>query len=327
LASALALADAGFEVTVCDPSPASSASAVAAGMLAPVFEAVLDEAAPPLALMLAARDRWPALEARAGVRLERSGALAAGGADWTAGVAAAIGRLGLHAVDVPRKTALALAPGLSEAVEAVVLSREDWRLDPRAALAALRAAAEAAGVAFRPEPATGRGSADLLVIATGADRSLEAVAAELGSLSSVKGHILHAPVEGQSFVAVRGQGGYVSPVGGGLAVGATMEAGVDDPRPDPQKAAPLLAAGAALFPALAGARPQLLAGLRGATPDGLPLAGFGREPGVLLAVGARRNGWLLAPLVAQVVAALATDSDPGPWARAFDPQRFALGAA
>ena len=45
LTTALALADAGAQVTVFDPAgPADNASGVAAGMLAPAFEAVLDAA-------------------------------------------------------------------------------------------------------------------------------------------------------------------------------------------------------------------------------------------------------------------------------------------
>jgi glycine oxidase len=325
LSCALALADAGFEVTVRDPAPAGvNASAVAAGMLAPVFEAVLDEAAPPLPLLLAARDRWPALEARAGVRLERSGALAAGSLEWIGRVAARVDRLGLHAPEIPANAAKALAPGLSADVEKVIMSREDWRLDPAAALEALRRAADAAGVAFVGEPVAGRGGADLLVIATGAERSLQGLAPELACLTPVKGHLLHLSATDQSFVTVRGERGYVTPLAGGLAVGATMEEGVADARPDPARAAPLLAAGAALFPAMKGLRPKLRAGVRGATPDGLPLAGLSRTSGVLLAAGARRNGWLLAPLVSHVVAALATDRDPGPWARSLDPRRFDL---
>ena len=43
------------------------------------------------------------------------------------------------------------------------------------------------------------------------------------------------------------------------------------------------------------------AGVRGATPDGLPMAGA-VEQGLHLALGPRRNGWLLGPLVAGVVA-------------------------
>jgi len=323
LACALALADAGFDVTVCDPAPfGDNASGVAAGMLAPVFEAALDAAAPPFSLLLAARDRWPALEARAGVQVERSGALAAGSTDWLGRVAAGIARLGLHATEIPRRAATALAPGLAPDIDGVLLNREDWRLAPGEALLALRDAALAAGVTFRAETVQGRGGADILVIATGAALGLQAAAPELARLAPIKGHILRVEAPKQTFVTVRGEGGYVTPVNGVLAVGATMEAGLSDATPDPARAAPLLAAGAALFPALRQAPARLRAGVRGAVPDGLPLVGLSEAPGVLLAAGARRNGWLLAPLVAQVVAALAAGRDPGPWAAALDPRRF-----
>jgi len=88
LTTALALADAGAQVTVYDPAgPGDNASGVAAGMLAPIFEAVLDAAAAPhFDLLLAARDLWPALEARIGVVVDRSGAVATGDLPYLAGV-------------------------------------------------------------------------------------------------------------------------------------------------------------------------------------------------------------------------------------------------
>ncbi|HKR89091.1 MAG TPA: FAD-dependent oxidoreductase, partial [Phenylobacterium sp.] len=158
LSCALALADAGFAVTVCDPAePFANASGVAGGMLAPVFEAVMDpEAAPHFDLLLAARDLWPALEARSGVRLDRAGALAAGRGAWLQNVAARLSRLGVHPTEIPHQTACALARGLTEDVDGAILNREDWRLDARPALQGLRAAAAAAGVAFRREAVTER---------------------------------------------------------------------------------------------------------------------------------------------------------------------------
>lgn len=323
LSCALALADAGCAVTLCDPDPAANASAVAAGMLAPVFEAVGDpQAAEAFDLLLAARDEWPALEARAGLALDRSGALAVGAEHWLAGIEAGLIRLGVHGIDLPRRAAEALAPGLSEAFGHAVLVREDWRLSPGAALRALRRAAEAAGVVFRAEQVQGLGGADWLVVATGAGQGLRDLAPELASLSPIKGHILRVSGFRSGRVSVRGQGVYAAPGEKGLAVGATMETGVADPTPDPARAGPLLAAGAQLFPALEGAAYELLAGVRAATPDGLPLVGRSAADKVILAVGARRNGWLLAPLVAQVVAACVTERELGPYARRFDPARF-----
>lgn len=325
LSTALALADAGCAVTVCDPSPAANASAVAAGMIAPVFEAVLDaEAAPHFDVLLAARDLWPGLAARSGVFLDRSGAIAVGAEGWLAGVDAALIRLGVHGIDLPRRTAEDLAPGLSDAFQSAVLVREDWRLEPRGAMAALRAACEAAGVQFRAEAVAGVGDADWMVLATGAQGAVE-LAPELARLVPIKGHILRLAGVPHGPVSVRGQGGYAVPTEDGLAVGATMEAGVADPRPDPAQVAPLLAAGARLFPALKDAKPELFAGVRAATPDGLPMVGLSGEPRVVLATGARRNGWLLAPLVAEVAAACVTGREAGVHAARFDPARFGGG--
>jgi len=104
-----------------------------------------------------------------------------------------------------------------------------------------------------------------------------------------------------------------------------MEPGREDLRPDPAALAPLSVALAQLFPHLAEATFGWGVGVRAATPDGLPLAGPSATPGVILATGARRNGWLLAPLVAQVVSACVTGLDPGPYAARLDPRRFGRG--
>lgn len=327
LGCALALAEAGCRVTVCDPTePASNASGVAAGMLAPVFEAALDSAARPhFDLLLAARDLWPALAARTGVHLDRTGAMAAGEADWLDGLAGRFGALGLRPTELGAATARGLAPGLSEAFPRTLLTREDWRLDARAALTQLRTVAQAAGVAFRNAPVTGRGDADLLVVATGAAAS--DLAPELAHLAPIKGHILRIAAPDAAGITVRGEGAYAAPGNGVMTVGATMEPGVADPAVDPTKARPLQAAAGRLFPSLADAPFEISAGVRAATPDGLPMVGASRAPGVILAVGARRNGWLLAPLVARLVAACVTEGDPGPYAARLDPGRFEEGAA
>jgi glycine oxidase len=322
LATALALADAGCRVTLSDPAAVgANASAVAAGMLAPVFEAALDPAAAAhLDLLLAARDLWPGLEARAGLRLDRTGALAVGDGAWLEGLAAEMARLGSRGTWLGGATARGLAPGLSETFDMALLTREDWRLDAGAAMTGLRGAAEAAGVIFRPDAVDGRGGADILVVATGAAPG--ALAPELTALSPIKGHILRLKTRDLGGAVVRAPGGYVAPAGQGLLAGATMEAGVDDPTVDPAQAAPLLDLAGQLFPALGAAQVRLAAGIRAATPDGLPLVGASREPGVILAVGARRNGWLLAPMVASIVAARITGRDEGPYAPRLDPGRF-----
>jgi glycine oxidase len=323
LTAALALADAGCAVTVCDPATGPQASAVAAGMLVPVFEAALDaESAGDLDLLLAARNLWPGLAGRAGIVLDRSGAAAVGSEAWLADIRGRLSGLGARGADLPRTMLAEMAPGIAPGLDGLLV-REDWRLDPRLALAALRAAAQAAGVVLRAEAVAGRGEADWLVVATGAAQGLKDTAPELSKLTPIKGQILRsASLPGGPF-SLRGEGAYVVPGANGLAIGATMEPGRSDSEPDPLTLAPLIRAAEALFPGLAGAEFAVSAGVRAATPDGLPMVGVSEAHGVILAVGARRNGWLLAPLVADVVTACVTGRDSGPYAQRFDPGRFA----
>lgn len=324
LTTALALADAGAQVTVYDPAgPGDNASGVAAGMLAPVFEAVLDAAAAPhFDLLLAARDLWPALEARIGVVVDRAGAVATGDLSYLSGVDGRLRGLGLHPAELERRALDGLAPGLAPEWGRGLLVREDWRIEAGPTLAALRSAAEAAGVAFRSAAATGFEGGERLVIATGGGRDLAVVAPELAHLSPIKGHILRTRDVDYRGVVVRGPGAYVTGAPGGLTVGATMQAGVEDRAVEPEQVAPLQAAGARLFPQLAAARFEAETGVRAATADGLPLVGRGRHHGVLLAAGARRNGWLLAPLVARLIVACVTEGEAGPYAERLSPARF-----
>lgn len=320
LTTALALADAGCSVTVCDPG-GPNASSIAAGMIAPAFEAVLDASARPhLDLLMAARDLWPGLAQRAGILLDRSGALAVGDEPWLANVAAGFSALQLRPMEIGGDAARGLAPGLSDAFDEALLSREDWRVDAPTAMGALAAAAMAGGVTFQRRVVRARDEADVLVIATGAREGLEAVVPELALLSPIKGHIVRV-ASASAGATVRAAGVYAAP-GSGMAFGATMEAGRGDVAIEEDKAGPLLAAGLRLFPGLRGAPVQMAAGVRATTPDGLPMVGASATPGVMLAVGSRRNGWLLAPLVAAMVAACVTGRDPGPYATALDSARF-----
>ncbi|WP_312166702.1 FAD-dependent oxidoreductase [Phenylobacterium sp.] len=324
LTTALALADAGARVTVFDPgADGDNASGVAAGMLAPAFEAVLDaSAAPHFPLLMAARNLWPALEARIGVTVDRSGAVAVGDEEFLARVDGGLRRLGLHPTELERAALDGLAPGLAAGWGRGLLVREDWRIEASSTLAALRRAAVAAGVEFRQAAAAGFEGGERLVIATGAGQDLAVVAPELARLSPIKGHILRTRERAYRGVVVRGQGAYVTGAPGGLTLGATMEAGLGDRAVEPSQVEPLRAAGVRLFPDLAGAAFVAETGVRGATPDGLPMVGRGRHQDVLLAVGARRNGWLLAPLIARLIVACVTEGEAGPFAEAMSPARF-----
>ncbi|MES2036142.1 MAG: FAD-dependent oxidoreductase [Pseudomonadota bacterium] len=304
LAIALELARRGATVTVCDPAAAGdNASGVAAGMLAPAFEAALDPvSADDFDLLKAARDLWPELARRVGIDLDQSGAAYYG--DHIGAVAARLRGLGAKAGVYGDR----------------VYTQEDWRLSPLKALIALRAAAAEAGARFQARAAGAPVDDETLVVATGAGG--EGLAPELARLTPIKGHILRLSGGPDIGPVIRGDGVYICPDPAGVVIGATMEAGVADRVVDPQRVAALRAAAEALLPELAGLDATAETGVRAATADGLPMVGFSTAPNVILAVGARRNGWLLAPLVARTVAAYLAGEDSGPDAARLRPGRF-----
>jgi glycine oxidase len=311
-------------------------------MLAPAFEAALDGGgAETFTLLKAARDQWPVMLASLGdpdVGLWRGGALWLDlpGADGPTADAlkARFDAVGAQAELVPATTARDFLSSLPPDLTGALYTPEDWSLDPLMALAALREAAVAAGasivrtriVSFDDgvaRLADGRSiAADALVLATGADAS--DIARETAHLTPIKGHILRQPLSDRRTGGpiLRGVGGYVSATASGVHVGATMEPGVSDHSIDAGVVEQLRAFGERLYPALVGADFTARTGVRAATPDGLPLVGPSRTPNVLIAVGMRRNGWLLAPLVADMIAAYLTGDNPGPYAARLNLRRF-----
>ncbi|MFA7262231.1 MAG: FAD-dependent oxidoreductase [Caulobacter sp.] len=300
LCIALALARRGREVVVLDPAaPGDNASGVAAGMLAPVFEAALDPlSGDHLDLLRAARDAWPDF---APVAIDRTGAVWRGpDAGRIEARLDALGARWRRTADGP-------------------FTDEDWRLDPGAAMTVLYAQAARAGVRFETRPAD-PAEAGRLVVATGAGGA--GLAPELARLTPIKGHILRVAGGPATGPVLRGEGVYLCPDPAAAILGATMETGRDDPRVDPDQVAALKQLGETLWPGISALRARAETGVRAGTADGLPLVGPSARPGVLLAAGARRNGWLLAPLVAGIIAAYLAGEDPGPWAARLDPRRF-----
>jgi glycine oxidase len=110
---------------------------------------------------------------------------------------------------------------------------------------------------------------------------------------------------------------------GSLVVGATTERAGFDRRTTVRGVAGLLGAAEALVPEVGGARfLGAWAGLRPDTPDHLPLVGaWPGTPGLFVAAGHYRNGVLLAPLTARLVADAVLGKGGGE--PAFDPGRFA----
>jgi glycine oxidase len=119
---------------------------------------------------------------------------------------------------------------------------------------------------------------------------------------------------------------YLVPRGRSILVGATVEHTGFRKELTAGGIAGLLTAAMALAPSLARARVSCAwAGLRPGTPDGLPILGESPIRGLFLAAGHFRNGVLLAPLTALLLADAITGI-PLPDLSAFSPERFA-GAA
>ena len=148
-------ARAGLDVTLVDAGRGDAASLVAAGMLAPASEALFGEGA-LLRVNLLAVARFGSfaaeLEEAAGCRvgLRREGTLAVA---YDPGDYAALARLtafrrsaGLDAEELDSRACRKLESFLTPDVHGGVLFAGDWSVDNRRYTAALRAAAEAAGV-------------------------------------------------------------------------------------------------------------------------------------------------------------------------------------
>ena len=292
-------------------------------MLAPAFESVLDGADPDrAALLMHGRDLWPAIAHACGIELIRDGAGWSAHDDRSAGMGRELSaRLSALGFDVS---------GPAEAP----FSRDDWRLAPDLSLQRLLADADRRSGRVQRAGADrdqawvelddgARLSADHVVLAHGVgDLVCRPAHPVLGLVQPIKGQILAARAEAPAHV-VRTLGAYVVPQSDGVLVGASMEAGRRDRVPDPAVSAQLLAVASQAWSPLGRATgTRTMAAVRGATPDGLPCAGP-VAPRISVALAPRRNGWLLAPLVGEIVAAYCCGTDPGPYAAALDPLRFA----
>lgn len=150
-------------------------------------------------------------------------------------------------------------------------------------------------------------NAEIVVIAAGAWSSLIAgLGLTSNAVRPMRGQL--ARLEGPSpalRAIVFGAGGYVVPQAGGrITVGSTQEDVGFDKAVTHAAVERLLARAERLCPSLAGRRVEALwAGLRPMTSDGRPALGpVPGVPGLRLAVGHGRNGILLTPVTAEILA-------------------------
>jgi len=320
LCTAAELGARGHAVTVIDPG-GPNASAVAAGMLAPALECLSDAATPERAALLTrARDLWPDFADRFGLKLHSDGV------EWRGpDPDGALERLAAFGVEARRTPDGVFTP-------------DDWRVEVGPALQALSraegvavvhalaAALSAEGRRWRVEAADGRvWVAPTVGLATGAAPPLPGLPPRIARLVEAiepwRGQL--TPVLGPApSLTLRAPGLYIVPTPGGALVGATMERGRRDLEPDPETSRRQVEAGRALS-GLEGQPGASRVGVRGGTADGLPMAGPSGEPGLHLALAPLRNGWLVGPVVARVVADGIEGAPPAEDAAALDPLRFA----
>jgi len=145
----------------------------------------------------------------------------------------------------------------------------------------------------------------------------------------VRGQLLHLGWKGAPLRRVTwGDHCYLVPWDDGtVLLGATMEEVGFDERTTVEGISGLLKAACDLLPAASDA--ALLSarvGLRPGTPDALPIIGWSDAlPNLMYATGHFRNGVLLSPLTAQLVADAMIDGAPGnndPALAAIGPARF-----
>ena len=190
---------------------------------------------------------------------------------------------------------------------------------------ATRISRSSAGVVV--ETSAGTLSADAVVLAAGSwSAQVEIDGVARPPVRPVRGQLLHLAWRGTAVRRVLwGERCYMVPwADGTLLVGATMEEVGFDERTTAAGVNGLLGAVCALVPEAADAGfLSARAGLRPGSPDAMPIVGPSRAmEGLVYATGHFRNGVLLAPVTAQLVADAMLSGRIDPALEAIGPQRF-----
>jgi glycine oxidase len=328
---ALRLRQAGARVTVLERSiPGAEASSAAGGILAPQMES--ERPGPFLDLCLKSRALYPdfarELHALTGVDV----AYLPSGLLHVAFDAAAARRLeatvgwqkeqGLRAELLGPQEVRRLEPQLSGAVVAAAHFPDDHQVDNRLLTRALTMAAAKVGATFRTGyvrgvvEAQGRAvgvdldgetlRADAVVIAAGSWSGLvQGIALDPRVVRPARGQMVQLQTRLPLFShVVFSDKGYLIPrADGRIIAGSTLEFAGFEKHVTAEGLQRILSLALELCPALASAPVQeTWAGLRPYTEDHLPILGAGPLPGLFLATGHFRNGILLAPITARLLA-------------------------
>ncbi|MBL8547943.1 MAG: FAD-binding oxidoreductase [Hyphomonadaceae bacterium] len=337
---AVRLRKGGARVWMLDSGPehptyyAPIASAAAAGMLAPVGDA----ASPHEGVALESFDLWRAMREGAewfdAVRFD--GALVVrSSADDAAAFALNAARLGkkaqsLSAGEFRKRT------GFRARVNHALFVEAEGTLDPLRMLTGLAMQAHALGVLraydtdvmeLTPTSVTAHDGrvfeADAVVLAPGAwatDKIMSA-APGLRRLRAGKGMLAEVEIERPLGPNLRAGNFYLAQRREDVVLGATLEYDRFDRKVDRAKLAELHRAAEQLLPGEIKLTERAWAGIRPMSPDGWPMIGPTGD-GVLLAAGHSRDGWLMAPITAEIITAYVFGNEIQPGWAALSPERF-----
>lgn len=344
------LAQRGAHVRVIESSrPGMAASWAAAGMLAPLLESVH---APLRSLATQSIARFPAfvqeLKEACGIdaELQLSGKIdVAFRSEEMDTLRLNYGELlpggvrEISAVDMR-----ALEPEVSVAATGAIFSDHDGSVDNRKLTRAAWLAASTAGVEFQLESSVhevvcGRAGFEAVRLTTGeqvgADAVVIAAGAWSGSIHGLPRSLPVFPVRGQivalehiprvlSHLVMTTECYIVPRLDGRVLVGSTVERAGFDARTTALGISRLMAGAIHAVPRLAEATVvETWAGLRPGTADDLPIMGADpRAPGVFYATGHYRNGILLAPITADMIAEAVITQSTNADIAAFAVNRF-----
>ena len=319
---------AGARVEVVDDRQPGAASPNAAGMIAPIAESLADEAFARVCLR--SRDLWhelaPVLEHESGMSIDYddSGSLLpvldAEGRQVLDRIGNQASRLGEATARLDRPALLEQVPDLRAGIDEALLLPGEHRVDNRLAAAAAATALENRGVVLHRatvERVTEQ-AGGVAVAGAGLARSAGAAVicggAWTAAIEGLPPLPIH-PVKGQMIAfddidwpftgAIRTPSFYaVRRAGRRLLIGASVEHTGFDLALSNDVGTSLAREAASLLPALEQRTPaEHWAGLRPGTPDGWPIVGRLSDR-VHIAAGHFRNGILLAPLTARMIAPL-----------------------
>lgn len=357
LSCALELARRGATITLYDPNtPGRGASWAAAGMIAPAFEAASEPGVHPklFDLCLESARLWPGFAARLEtdsgkpVGYAPGPSLAVAAAPATArhldGILDTLAKRGLPGDRLDVDAARAIEPSLSPDLLGALRLETDGHVNNRAVVSALLDLCERhPAIMLEPTPAPlhSHGSTldsdghDLILVTAGWqsgalkvtehgqqvslvnwDISLDEIDTYGGQMLSVERRADHPAT------TLRAGPIYMVPRGSELVIGATMEPGRTTGMPNTDDIAGLLSDAAQIVPSLADACiTSTWSGVRPGTPDFAPFLGRTRQPNMFVAAGHYRNGILLTPITAQIIADQMLGAAPGDLAGAFVPSR------